>query len=284
LISSLQKRNNWKLILGLLALIFLYTGCSHEALIKPGDSIQVAYQKAFKMYQSNHYRDAAKAFKTVINAGRGTNYAKNAHYYLADSYFKSDQYLLAANAYDRFINLYPKSSRTQRASFMEAKSYYKLSPRYNIDQTNTHKAIQKFNLFISKYPNSDSADVAGKYVTKMRTKLAHKYYNAAQLYLRLDQYKAAIIYYNLTVDQYPGTSWAEQAVVRKIAAYVEYASRSVPSSKQKRYKKAVDAYQQYLQLFPKGKHRAQAKKNVQKAKAALADLKPQSAKKTSSVN
>jgi outer membrane protein assembly factor BamD len=265
-------------------MIFLYSGCKQEELIKQGDSIKVAYQKSLKLYETGHYQDATKAFQTVIKSGRGTDYARGSHYFLAQAYFKSKQYLLAANAYNTFLSLYPQSPKEEVSTFKEALSYYKLSPRYDVSQKNTHKAIQKFQLFISRYPDSDRADQAGKYITKMRTKLAHKTFNAAQLYDRLNQYKAAVIYYNSTVDKYPDTHWAEQALVKEIATYVEYASKSVPSSKRKRYNKAVNTYEKYVQLFPHGEHRQEAKAKVKKAKAALAKMESSSNKKATAVN
>ncbi len=273
-LSLKTYHSNLKIALAFFAVLFVVTACSNEKLIKPGDSLQVAYQKSVTLFQDKHYQDASKAFKTVINYGRGTEYAKNSQYFLGQSYFKSGQYLLAANAYQQFTILYPQSTQTEMATYKEALCYFKLSPRYATDQKYTHKAIQQFNLFISEYPNSDLLDKAGKYVTKLRTKLAHKIYAAAQLYFKLDQYKAAVIYYDATVDQYPGTSWAEQSLVREIAAYNEYARKSIHSSKIERYKKELAAYQQYLQLFPDGKHKGKAKANARTAKHALAHLQP----------
>jgi outer membrane protein assembly factor BamD len=264
------------------AILIIITACSNEKLIKPGDSLRVAYQKSVTLFQDGHYRDASNAFKKVINYGRGTDYAKNSQYFLGQSYFKSSQYLLAANAYQQFTILYPQSPQTEIATYKEGMCYFKLSPRYATDQKYTQQAIQQFNLFISEYPNSDLLDKAGKYVTKLRSKLAHKIFNAAQLYFKLDQFKAAVIYYDATVDQYPGTSWAERSLVREIAVYNKYASKSVRSSKVKRYKKAVAAYQQYLQLFPNGKHKTKAKANAQTAQKALAGLQPDVSNQTAS--
>jgi outer membrane protein assembly factor BamD len=285
LISSLyEKVHTQKWLPIILLMVFLYTGCKQEELIQRGDSLKVAYQKSMKLYETEHYQDATKAFQTVIKSGRGTDYARGAQYFLAQSYFKSGQYLLAANAYNTFLSLYPQSPKEKASTFKEALSYYKLSPRYDISQKNTRKAIQKFKLFISRYPNSDRADQAGKYITKMRTKLAHKMFNAAQLYDRLNQYKAAVIYYNSTVDKYPDTHWAEQALVKEIATYVEYADKSVPSSKRKRYNKAVSTYEKYVQLFPHGEHRQEAKAKVKKAKAALVKMESSSNKKATAAN
>lgn len=261
-----------KWIIGIAMVSLLFVACKNDKLIKPGDSVATAYKKALRQYEAENYRDAVQAFETVISTARGTDYARSSYYYLAESYFKSEQYLLAADSYNRFISLYPQSERREEAAFKEGLSYYNMSPRYKLSQQYTRQAIEKFRIFLSRYPNSEYADQAGIYITELRNKLAHKLYESAQLYMRLDQYEAAIIYYDLTVNQYPESSWAERALVREIAAYNEYASRSVPSSQRDRYQKAIETYEKYLQLFPNGPHRQEAESNVDDARAALADL------------
>lgn len=268
------KQTSLKSILSALAIIILAVGCKNEALIRPGDPLDVAYKKALSLYQAEEYADAATAFETVVSVGRGTDYAESGQFYLAESYFNDGRYLLAANSYERFTTLYPQSPKRQTAAFKEALSYYNLSPRYRIDQEYTREAIEKFRLFISRYPDSEEADQAAQYLTDMRSKLAKKHYYAAEMYMRTDQYQAAIIYYDLVINDFPETSWAEQALVDEIAAYNEYASLSVRDKQYERYQKAVESYEKYLQLFPNGPHREQAEELVDDARAALANLSP----------
>lgn len=270
--SFFQHFHSVKWVTGVALISLLFVACQNDKLIKPGDSIATAYKKALHQYEEGNYRDAVQAFETVISTARGTDYARSSYYYLAESYFKSEQYLLAADSYNRFISLYPQSERREEVAFKEALSYFNMSPRYKLSQRYTRQAIEKFRIFLSRYPDSEYADQAGVYITELRNKLAHKLYEAAQLYMRLDQYEAAIIYYDLTVNQYPESSWAERALVRKIAAYNEYASRSVPSSQRERYQKAIETYEKYLQLFPNGPNRQEAEAHVDDARAALADL------------
>lgn len=270
----LKKQTPWKWILGTVIIAILYTGCKNEELIQPGDTLPVAYKKALSLYRAEEYGDAASAFETVISVGRGTDYAENAYFYLAESYFKNERYLLAANSYERFMGQYPRSPKRQTAAYKEAMSYYNLSPRYRIDQTYTRKAIEKFRLFISRYPDTQEADQAAQYLTEMRSKLAKKHFYAAEMYMRTDQYEAAIIYYDLVINDFPESSWAERALVDEIAAYNEYASKSVPSKQRERYQKAVQSYEKYLQLFPNGPNRQKAEAYVDNARAALADLSP----------
>jgi outer membrane protein assembly factor BamD len=271
-------------LIGVLLVCFFYTGCKNEELIRAGDSIDVAYKKALNQYRSENYREAGKAFETVINTARGTDYARSSYFFLAESYFESNQFLLAADGYNRFISLYPQSPKRETAAFKEALSYYKQSPRFKLDQTNSRKAIEKFRIYLDRFPDTQRADDAGKYLTEMRSKLAHKNYESAELYMRLDNYDSAIVYYSLTVSLFPESSWAERALVKEIGAYNEYASKSIQSSQRNRYKKAVSAYEKYLQLFPEGENRQLAEAHVDEARAALKSLGPVPNKQTTSAD
>lgn len=249
-----------------------FTACKNENLIKRGDSLDVAFKKAMKLYQAEDYSNAAQAFETVVEIGRGTDYGQEAQFYLAESYYQHGRYLLAASEYERYISLYPQAEKREDAQFKEAYCYYQLSPRYKLDQQYTRQAIEKFRLYNSRFSNSERVDEAAKYITEMRAKLAKKHYHSADLYMRTDQYEAAIIYYDLTIDNYPETIWAQRALVDEIAAYNTYASRSIRSKQQERYQKAVEAYEKFVQLFPNGEYRSEAEDYVDEARSALADL------------
>lgn len=267
-ISKVTIRYSYFLLLAL----FVLMSCKSESLIQRGDSIDVAFKKAMSLYQDEDYTNAAEAFETVIEIGRGTDYGREAQFYLAESYFNDRRYLLAASEYERFVSLYPQSDKRQEAQFQEAFCYYKLSPRYKLDQQYTRQAIEKFRLYNSRYENSDKVDEAAQYITEMREKLAKKHYYSADLYMRTDQYEAAIIYYDLTIDNYPETIWAQRALVDEIDAYNTYASRSVQAKQQERYQKAVETYEKFVQLFPEGEYRSEAEEHVDEARSALADL------------
>lgn len=256
----------------LLLLTFVFASCKNDALIQRGDSVDVAYDKAMAFYEKEDYTDAAEAFETVIQIARGTEYGQDAQFYLAESYYNDGRYLLAASEYERYISLFPREDRRQEAQFKEAYCYYQLSPRFKLDQKYTRQAIEKFQLYNSRFSNSDKVDEAGEYISEMRSKLAKKLYYSADLYMRTDSYEAAIIYYDLTIDKYPETKWAQRALVDEIDAYNTYAERSVPSKQRERYQKAVETYEKFVQLFPEGDYREDAEELVDEARSALADL------------
>ncbi len=257
----------------LLVVLFILASCRSQELIRPGDSLDVAYEKAFSLYEEERWRDAASAFETVISIGRGTEFGQDAQYYLAKSYYNNRQFLLAASEYERYSQQHPNSERRQEADFMAARSYYNLSPRYNIDQTKTHRAIERFRLFIARYPNSDRVDEAGEKIEEMRNKLARKNYEAAEFYMRTNRYNAAAIYYDIVIDRYPESRYAERSLVKQIDAYIQFAENSVPARQEERFQKAVESYEKYLELFPRGDNRSRAEDLYDKAREALAQIR-----------
>ena len=263
---------SFKIFSALLILAVLITSCKNRELIRAGDTVPEAFGKAKALYDKEKYLDAAEAFDTVFRISRGTEYAQESQYYLAQSYYNKERYLLAASEFQRYSGLYPRSERREEADYKEALSYYKISPRYKIDQQYTRKAIEKFRLYNSRYPNSDKVQEAAQYITELRSKLAHKLFGSAELYMRTDRYEAAIIYYDLIINNYPESKWAERALVNEIEAYNIFASKSITDKQDERYGKAVEAYEKYIQLFPNGSNRAEAESLVDEARVALANL------------
>ena len=271
---KLDTNTSIKALFSLLVLALVFTSCKNKELIQPGDTVVEAYNKAKALYDKEKYTEAADAFETVFNISRGTQYAQDSQYYLAESYYKNKRFLLAASEYQRYSSLYPRSERREETDFKEALSYYELSPRYKIDQQYSRKAIEKFRLYNSRYPNSDKVEEAAQYITELRSKLAHKLFGSAELYMRTDQYEAAIIYYDLIINNYPESKWAERALVNEIEAYNIYADKSIRDKQDERYGKAVETYEKYIQLFPNGPNRTEAEALVDKARVALANLGP----------
>ncbi len=266
-LSILTVKLSW-----LLLFAFVFISCKNSNLIQRGDSVEVAYEKAMAFYEKEDYSEAAEAFETVVQIARGTEYGQDAQFHLAESYYNDERYLLAASEYERFISLYPREDRREKAQFKEAYSYYQLSPRYKLDQQYTRRAIEKFQLYNSRYPNSDRGDEVGEYISDMRSKLAKKLYYSGDLYMRTDRYDAAIIYYDLTIDKYPESKWAQRALVDEIRAYNIYADRSILARQKERYEKAIEAYEKFVQLFPEGEYRQDAEELVDEARNSLANL------------
>jgi outer membrane protein assembly factor BamD len=259
-------------LLVLVMLAALISSCASKSAIKPGDTVDVAFSKSKALYEKGRYGEAARAFETVLSLGRGSEIAQESQYLLAESYYKNKEYLIAASEYRRYVTFHPRSERRENAEFMEALSYYKMSPRYKLDQTDTDRAITLFRIFIGKYPSSDRVTEAASYLDEMRLKLAKKSFTSATMYFKLRMYVSAAMYFQITIDNYPETAFAEESLALQIQAYTLYADMSVPEKQAERYQMAIDSYQKYLQLFPNGKNRALAESYHATASRLLSNL------------
>lgn len=256
----------------LLVLIASFSACASKNQIRPGDTLEVAYEKAMRMYNAKKYVDAARGFETVLNIGRGSAIAQDSQWYLADSYFKSRDYVMAAAEFQRYHGNYPRSERRAEAEFMEGMCYVRLSPRHNLDQTDTYKAIEIMQLYLARYPNSERTREAAGLIDQLREKLAHKQHTAGLLYLRLQSYEAAAIYFGLTIDQFPETKWAETSLAKQVEAYLLLADKSVDAKKKERYGLVLSSVEKYVQLFPNGKNRSLVESYRDQANVALSRL------------
>jgi len=253
----------------ILVAAFALISCRSQDLIRPGDSLEIAFEKAKSQYDQENWTTAARAFETVVSIGRGTDLGQEAQYLLAESYYNNRQYLVAASEYQRYATFYPRSERRESADFKRALSYYQMSPRFKLDQTYTRQAIERFRLFNSRYPDSELVAESSDYIEELREKLARKKYEAARFYMRTNRFQAAAVYHDLVIDRYPETEWAERSLVDQIEAYILYADNSIQARQKERYEKAIDSYETYLQLFPRGENRSRAESLYDRANSEI---------------
>lgn len=252
--------------------LILASSCKNKELIAPGDTLEEAYEKAIALFEKEQYAEAARALETVISIGRGSDQARQAQYHLAESYFREESFLLAASEFERYTLLYPDSERKEEVEFKIALCYFEISPRHKLDQAYTAKAIENFRLFLSRYPRSERAEEAAAHIDDLRLKLARKLYDAAVFYKRIKSYEASAIYFGLVIDQYPETPLAELALMERIETYKLYADNSIASKQRERYELALESYQTYLQLFPRGENRSKVETLRDEVLEALNEL------------
>ena len=112
----------------------------------------------------------------------------DAQLFLARSYYNDEQFILAASEFTRFMELYRNDPRAPQAEYERAMAYYRQSPEYQLDQTDTERAISYFQLFLDRHPGSEFVDEAEVRVRELREKLAHKQYATGGLYEQRELY------------------------------------------------------------------------------------------------
>jgi outer membrane protein assembly factor BamD len=152
---------------------------------------------------------------------------------------------------------------------MVAYTKYLDSPRYSLDQTVTREAIDEFQLFINRFPYGDKAQEATDLIVELRDKLQKKSYNIANLYLKMEDYRAAIISYQNMLKEFPDTEFKEDILYKIITAYYNYAIKSIEEKKQERFDNAVKAYYDFVALYPESVFIKDAEKMREKVEEEL---------------
>ena len=191
-------------------------------------------------FNDGEYLDAIEDFKTITIKYQGSEYADKAEYYLAECRYLREEYILAAAEYDILIRTMPSSLLVPKARYKRAMSYYNLSPKSFLDQKYTTQAIDEFQAFLEYSPTDSLVKGAAEKITELNNKLAKKDYDNAQLYYRMDYYKAAIAYFDYVLEHYHDSEYADDAMLGKARCQLE----------RKDYAGAQQSIDQFMERYP----------------------------------
>jgi outer membrane protein assembly factor BamD len=204
-------------------------------------------------YEKKDYYRAALLFEDIRPNTRGLPEGEKVEFYLAYCQFYEKTYLLAADQFKSFYETYGRSDFAQEAEFMSAFSLYSASPPPNLDQGSAIESMEAMQTFLNKFPTSTFSDRAVEVITTSQQKLERKGFENAKQYLKIRQYKAAVIALQNFVKEFPDSKLAEEAIALRITAQYKLAEQSLPGLQKDRYQTVVDYYHEMMDNFPEGK-------------------------------
>ncbi|GGH00289.1 outer membrane protein assembly factor BamD [Polaribacter pacificus] len=248
----------------------VFSSCSHYQKVLNKGTVEEQYKMAEELYNAKKYSKALDLFVKVTPTYRSKPQMERIEFMIAQSNFNIKDYDLAGYYFERFAEGYPKSSKREEAAFLSAYSYMLAAPRYNLDQTETRRALNSFQSFIDAFPNSNRLDEANKYYKELRYKLEKKAFEIAKGYYTTapsdpGNYKAAIIAFDNLLTEYLGSEFKEDALFYRLKAAHDLALKSVQRKKLDRIKEAILAYDKLKRNFPETKY-------LEESAKLLADL------------
>lgn len=230
----------WKSIL-LIAFAFSLFSCASTKKTEV-QTAETIYDKAMEKFKKEDWEEATQLFDVIKLQYPASVYADDAQYYLAEINYKKGEYILAAFNYNMLRRLYPTSEFNKQSLYKAGMSYYQLSPDFDRDQEYTLKSINSFMDYQTVYHNDSLYQQAGKYIDELRNKLGKRAYTTAELYVKLEGYKSAIVYLDAVIDDYPDTKFFEPACLMKVDLLI----------KLKKYDEAQSFIDFYKRKFPEG--------------------------------
>ena len=255
-----------KIFIFFIATFFVFGCTSKFAKIQKSNDYEYKFKMADEYYDSKHYVYAQQLYEDVIPFIKGTNKYEILFYKLAYSYYYQGDYINAENLFKTFTETFPSSNKTEECEYMRASVYYKQSPKIDLDQTNTNKALGLLQAFISTHPTSEKVKDANKLIDECHEKLELKEFSAAKLYFDLGYFKAAAISFNSLLEDFPDTKHGEDYKLYVIKADFKYAEMSYEIKQKERFEKVISEYSDFKERYPDSKLLIAAKEYSELAK------------------
>ena len=202
----------------LLCMTMVFTGCAGNKPLRDID-YEAEFEKGKTAFNKKKYVKAQLLFNTVVIGASHTELGDDALFYMGESHYYAKEYIMAIAEYDRLIRRMPFSPFVEQARYRIANSYVILSPKYNRDQTYSEKALGKLQEFIDDYPNSDRITEAEKDIKSLRNKMSHKSYETGILYMKMEEYKSALLTFKQVTDLYYDTDYIDKTHLKIIECY-----------------------------------------------------------------
>lgn len=209
---------------------------------------------AEQYYAQKKYAQAQTLFEDLFPIYKGTAKFEDLYYKFAYCSYYLKDYASAENLFKTFVETFPNSPKAEEGDFMRAYCFFKQSPKVELDQTNTIKAMGQMQAFINTHPGSPRIKEASDIIDQSRAKIEVKDFKGAQLYYDLGYFKAAAIAFSTLMDNFPDSERADEYKLMVIKSYFEYAKMSIEDRQPERFEKVVTESIDFNDRFPGSKY------------------------------
>ena len=204
-------------------------------------NIEQKEKLAFELYEKQDYYKASDLFKSLIQDKKTGSGIEKMFFYYAMCDFKMGDFGLAAYEFERLVQKFPRGVYAEESQFYIGMSNFQKSPPSFLDQDYTYRAIESFQLFLDKYPDSKRKNEVNQKVDQLTRKLEFKMYMQAKLFYQMGEYKSSAVFFDNLLVEFPDTEFAEEVNYLIAESQFKLAKKSVESKQIERYKKSVGA-------------------------------------------
>ena len=242
-----------KLILSVLILLVSITSCNKFSKIQKSKDYEYKLTMAEEYFNNKKYRFAQQLYEELFPVFKGTQKFEDLYYKYAYCFYYDGMYSDAVNLFKGYLEVFPNSVKAEEVDYMKAYCYYKQSPKLELEQVNTVKAMGMMQTFISTHPGSSRNKDATEIIDKSRAKLEMKEFRGAQLYYNLSEFRAAAIAFSNLLNNYPESTLGESYKLMVVKSYYKFAKMSIAEKQEERFEKVTTEYQDFLDRFPESK-------------------------------
>ena len=187
-----------------IAFLMFVSGCAHkDTQVR---SAQDIFKEARELAQKGKVDKASEMFMEVRTYYPGDELAKKSLLETGDLYYNNELYESALQSYEEFRLLYPTDPEAGYSLYRIALCHFNQMNTLDRDQSESVRAIQTFENYLSSYPDSPYAQAAKDQLVEAKTLLASHYVYIGKFYLKKKDNKAACNRFQYVKKQYPGIS------------------------------------------------------------------------------
>lgn len=163
---------------------------------------EVMAQEGIQQLRKKDYLDAAETFEKLRDRYPYSQEALLAQIKLADAYFYKKSYQEALQAYKDFEKLHPTNPAVPYCVYQQGLCYYRQRSTIDRDQTFTTQAMAEFQRLKQKFPESEYAGKADKFISRCRKDLAEHEFYVGEFYYRTKHYASALERFQILATEY----------------------------------------------------------------------------------
>lgn len=263
--------------LSLIAILFCSCGGKYTKLLKSTNN-ELKYKAANEYYDKKQWGKAQELYSSLMSYMRSTPRYEAMYYKYAYCAYYLKDYMNAEQLFKQFSDNFPTSQYLEEVSFNRAFCYYKQSPRPELDQTPTQKAMSTYQEFVNTYPNSTRVAQANDYIKACMSKLEEKEYLGCKLYYDLGFFKAAHTTFELLMDDYPESTYTDKYLLYSLESMYKYAKMSLPEHQLERFNKVKEECDDFANRFPNSTFTEKVKDYKKLSDNAIKIIKDEQAK------
>ena len=229
-------RSKLSLISLLLVLSLGIGACSSYNKLLKGNDLEKKYTAALAYYKKKDYDKAGQLFDELLVAFKGDERFQEIYFYYSYCKYGSGELIMASYHFKNFYESFPTSEKAEEALYMHVYCDYLESYPYFLDPSVTRMAMDNLQLFVNIYPASPHVEECNKYMDDLRSRLRMKSLESAKLYLKMQDYQAAILAFNNTIKDYPELENKDEIESTLIRCQLKLAENSVDSKKAERFR------------------------------------------------
>ncbi len=178
------------------------------------------FNKAMEFFDRGKYLRASDEFNYIIMTDPGSKLANESQYYKGESLFQMKQYDEAWILFDHYTRSTNNIAKIEKSRYRICECTIYLTNSFQRDQKQTKRALDQLQMFLEDFPQSELTQEAEEAIGALRIKLAEKDYEVGRLYLKLEEYESALIYFRSVLNHYYDTDFADDARIGIIFTHI----------------------------------------------------------------